>query len=233
MEIEKSHKMDNLKKVLSNIKVIIFDLEGTILEMDADWEKMRKKISDYFLENFNIKLEFKPILLKIDEALELLSKKRPINELKQIKEHALNIIEETHINAAKNSTLFDGIKDLLKKLKKLGYQLVVFTRSGKKSTKILLEKNGLNKFFKIVITREDTEHSKPSSEGIIKIMNFNNFNPDKYLIIGDHPYDIISGKNANIHTLGVLSGIASKDDLIKVRPEFILNNIVELLDYLD
>ena len=232
MEEKKLTIDDTLKNLLKKVKVIILDLEGTILEMDADWELMRDKIHDYFSQNYNIKMHFKPVLEKVNKAIEIISNKYPDSDLNKIKEDINNIIEQTHIDAAKNSRLFDNVIVLIEKLRNHGYKLTAFTRSGKKSTKILLSRNGLNDVFQMILTREDVMEPKPSPEGIEKIIEHYNYEPDKFLIIGDHPYDIMAGKKAKIYTIGVLSGIGTEDDLKKAGADYILEKITDIIKYI-
>jgi len=225
------NKNEEIKQLLMKIKVFIFDLEGTILEMDADWEGMRIQIGDYFLKNYGIQLYFKPVLEKIEDAIKILSSKKSMAELNIIRNKAFEIIEKTHIEAAKKSNLFQNIQKLLEKLQLSSYRLAILTRSGKKATEILLEKNKIKDFFEIVITRDDVINSKPSPEGVYKIIKHFKFSTDNFCLVGDHPYDIKAGKEAKIHTIGVLSGISSKEELLKEKPDYILNDITEILDY--
>ena len=226
MKLDKS-----LNRLLHKIKVFIFDLEGTLLDMPADWEGMRKDIHNYFLKNYDINMIFKPVLKKIDVAINNLSKIKSKSELEGIRKIVFTIIENTHIKAAKKSTLYEGVIELLTLLKEKGYSTTVLTRSGKEATKILLEKNLIIKFFDMVITRDDIIQSKPSSEGILKIINNYKFNPEFFLMIGDHPYDIIAGKNSCINTIGVLTGISTKKDLMQVKADYILEKTSELIKY--
>jgi len=222
-----------LKNILNKAKVLIFDLEGTLLEMPVDWEGMRNKIRSYFSDNFGIDMHFKPVLEKIDEALSLLAQTKAKSEIDRIKEQALSILESAHIEGAKKSVLYPGIFDLLEKLEKKNYILTVFTNSGKESTTILLEKNKINDYFKMIVTREDVDKPKPSPEGIEKIIKAFKLTRENYLVIGDHPYDILAGKAAKIRSVGLLSGISKKEDLLRVKADFILEKAINLAQFLE
>ncbi|TFF85570.1 MAG: HAD family hydrolase [Promethearchaeota archaeon] len=222
----------DLKKLLKKVEVIIFDLEGTLVEMKADWDQMREDIRNYFNTQYDIDMYFKPVLEKIDEVLNLLADKYSQSELDQIKDGALQIIRDTHKKAAKNSVLFDGILDLLEKLKKDKFKMAAFTQSGREATRIILNKNSIQKYFDFVITREDVDKPKPFPDGIIKIINHFKLNKNKFIICGDHPFDISAGKKANIYTIGVLTGVGNKNDLSNMNPDYILNSVMEIKKYI-
>jgi HAD superfamily hydrolase (TIGR01549 family) len=223
----------DLKELLKKVEVIIFDLEGTLVEMKADWDKMREDIRDYFTTKYGIDMYFKPVLDKIEEALNILSEKYSQSGLDNIKDGALQIIRDTHKRAAKNSILFKDILDLLEKLRKNKYKIAAFTQSGREATNIILNKNSIQNYFDLVITREDVDRPKPFPDGIIKIIDHFKLNKNKFIICGDHPFDISAGKEANINTIGVLTGIANKNDLLNMKPDYILNSVVEIIEYLN
>ena len=60
-------------------------------------------------------------------------------------------------------------------------------------------------------------------------MSRNNVNiPEEVIKIGDTIADIKEGKNAGCKTVGVLSGADSKEQLLKGKPDIIINNVMDL-----
>ncbi len=53
--------------------------------------------------------------------------------------------------------------------------------------------------------------------------------PEKALMIGDHPIDITTGRNARTLTCGVLTGRSQKDDFIAAGADMVLANAAEIL----
>jgi phosphoglycolate phosphatase len=47
-------------------------------------------------------------------------------------------------------------------------------------------------------------------------------------MVGDHPMDIKTGKDAGVYTVGVLSGHSKVDDLKKAGADIILNRAVDI-----
>ena len=62
-----------------------------------------------------------------------------------------------------------------------------------------------------------------------------NFDCDETLVIGDRLYtDILSGLNANVLSVCVLTGEATIEEITKgsIKPDIVLNNVSELYNYL-
>jgi phosphoglycolate phosphatase len=54
-------------------------------------------------------------------------------------------------------------------------------------------------------------------------------NPGKCIVVGDHPYDILSGKRAGVWAAGVLTGLAPKKDLKEAGADYIFKDLKELV----
>ena len=221
----------SLEDTLNTIKLIVFDVDGTLVISKADWDGMREKIHEYFESNFGINLEFKPVLQKIDEAISLMQKKDPSANIKNAREVALKIIEETGLEGLKKSYLIENGIEILEKLKRR-IKLAAFTRSGRTEASLALRLHKLEKYFDIVMTRDDSEKVKPDPEPILIISKKLKVKPKDILVIGDHPYDILAGKRAGAKTMGVLSGLAPSEDLKNAGADFILNSVSDIENYL-
>jgi HAD superfamily hydrolase (TIGR01549 family) len=225
-------KQMTLKDTLNSIELIVFDIDGTLVISHADWDGMRTKLRDHFKRNYDINLEFRPVLDKMEEAIEIIQKKNPQIDSQKIKDTVMQIIEETGLEGIKKSQLVKNCKKNLEKLRKKRKRLASFTRSGLKEASLALQLHNIEKYFEMVVTRDDTARVKPNPDPILLISKKMNINPDNILVVGDHPYDILAGKRAGTKTIGVLSGIAPKEDLLKAGADFILESIAEIEKYL-
>jgi len=70
---------------------------------------------------------------------------------------------------------------------------------------------------------------RPSPHMIYDLMDRNNIiRPEQVIKIGDTRVDILEGKNAGCRTVGVLTGADSREKLEKNKPDFIVDNIVDI-----
>ena len=132
------------------------------------------------------------------------------------------------LNNYKNSVcVFDGIKDLLKKLQpdyKLGKV------PSKKKSKLNKEVThfGFNKYFGIIICADDTQKHKPNPEPLLKYMELANAKPEEILYIGDSVYDMQCAKLSGVDFAFAKWGNKRQN----IEAKFTLLNPLDLLNCL-
>jgi phosphoglycolate phosphatase len=55
----------------------------------------------------------------------------------------------------------------------------------------------------------------------------------KAIIIGDMDIDILAGKKAGISTCAVTYGIGKREDIVKAKPDFIIDDILRLKEIIN
>ncbi len=125
----------------------------------------------------------------------------------------------------------EGAIENLTFLKKLNLKIGVVTASTKED--IEREKYYLypEKYIDGWITWEDSEKPKPDPLPLLKILNKLSLSPLEVIYIGDTKEDIEMSKKLNILTIGVLSPFTPKEKLISSNPNFIFNDLFELLNF--
>ena len=89
---------------------------------------------------------------------------------------------------------------------------IVTTKTGKYS-KVLMENFGLMEYFDVLIGREHVQEPKPHEEPILKALESFDVKDREVWMIGDTKLDLISAKNANVHSIGVLCGYGNRATL--------------------
>ncbi|MCR5836792.1 MAG: HAD hydrolase-like protein [Lachnospiraceae bacterium] len=56
------------------------------------------------------------------------------------------------------------------------------------------------------------------------------FSSEESLVVGDMPVDIEMGRSAGVCTCGVTYGNSSKEDLEKAGADYVVEDIIELMD---
>ena len=69
---------------------------------------------------------------------------------------------------------------------------------------------------------------KPNPGPILHILKQLSVSPEKTAIVGDGTTDIEAGKAANVWTCAVTYGLKKKEVLLKMKPDFMIEDIVEL-----
>ena len=87
----------------------------------------------------------------------------------------------------------------------------------------------MNDLFDVIVTGDDVDIPKPHPEGINKALAQLNIESSEAIFLGDSDADILAGKQANVHTIGVqwLPNFQSLE--FSVQPNQIFNSINEFI----
>jgi pyrophosphatase PpaX len=86
--------------------------------------------------------------------------------------------------------------------------------------------------YDVLLTSEDTERTRPDPEPLLKAIQLLHSKPGETFYCGDTPQDIIQGRRAGVKTIGLTTGLHSKEELKKENPDFIGDKIEEVLTVL-
>lgn len=206
-----------------NIKGIIFDLDGTLIDSRSAYIKAAQLAFT--------KLGLKPLTEL--EALEIpkkIEQQLPLNlEINNEYENFLEIYLNSYYSISELETkiLPNTLSTLEYLSKRVKLSLVTMRSVSKGSLLNELNHFSIGKFFNPIITALDAK-PKPAPDPLIKCIKKMNLNKEECLIVGDSVNDIRSGKAADITTIAVLSGIYSYDELSNENPDLIIQSIFSL-----
>ena len=127
--------------------------------------------------------------------------------------------------------------DLFTELKKRGIIVVLNTGYNLQTAHSLISKLGwiIGDQIDAVVTASDVSNNRPKPDMIILAMKqFDITDPQEVLKVGDSTIDIEEGRNAGCRfNIGITTGAHTKEQLETVNPDFILDNLLELLPILD
>ena len=125
-------------------------------------------------------------------------------------------------------TVFTGIPEVLEKLVQEDKQL--FVVSSKKSGVLLrnLQTLQIDTYFKDIIGSDKVTHYKPHPDGILKLVELYDLNPEETIMIGDAIFDLQMAKAAGVQSCGVTWGSHSKEKLQKENPTILIDEVKQL-----
>jgi phosphoglycolate phosphatase len=118
---------------------------------------------------------------------------------------------------------FDGILEMLAKLKKSGVHLYVLTNKPDLLTQIIVHKF----FANFIIDSQgviDGFPIKPSNEFTTMFLNKNHLKNDESLFVGDSEVDITTGTNGNLDMVLVTWGYADYEHMDKTNASFVADS---------
>ena len=186
------------------IKLIIFDLDGVLVEAkQIHFETLNQALSEVSIDYIISESEHHSIYdgLKTNQKLEMLSRKKglPTSEHDRIWRKK----QELTIEAISKLDKDERLIDLMRTLRKKGFQLACCSNSIRRSVLVMLSKIGLIEFMDLILSNEDVKNSKPHPEIYWKAMSSMGVLPDETLIVEDSPVGLLAGERSHAEVLRV------------------------------
>lgn len=243
--------MLNLDKLnLKSKKYIIFDMDGTLIDSIGVWNRTDQKLIE---EYAGITINLDSIQSERDAFLhsnqdsdiyiaycDYLIKKygfsiQDAEELLEIRWNKSGEILETEMNFKPN------VPELILRLKRLGFTLVLATMTTQvqldiysKKNKKMLEQIDISQVFDLITRKEDVKNKKPDPEIYNKIMQHYGVSPDECLIFEDSYTGVLASKNAGIEVVNIYDKYADLDrDKINSITDYSITNYRQFIDYLE
>jgi len=204
-----AHTIYQLKEDQLRSKIILFDLDGTLIDS-----------TEAILESFATAYAKFGLAVPADEdikvliglPLEMMFTKLGVAEAEAMdyvtayKEHYRTIHTE-------KTVLLENVKEALEIAHECARLGVVTTKTGKYSRE-LLEYFDIMRYFDVLIGSEDVENHKPHPEPILKALDSLGYSYGTVTyMVGDTITDILAAQEADIASIGVLSGYGNPDEL--------------------
>jgi phosphoglycolate phosphatase len=209
------------------VKGIFFDLDGTIVDSrEAYYEAARTAFRALGKEPPDAKAA-----LEIPRRLE---RKQPLSDLVNGgAEKFLDLYLRAYYSVtAEKARPFVSVSTALETLSKKAKLALITMRAVPRHMVVAeLEHFGIARYFTYVVTALDTSEPKPSPEALVKCVKALDVQLCDCVMVGDSVSDVRAGKAAGALTVGVLSGLFSREELAWECPDLILRDVSVLPDF--
>lgn len=205
------------------IKLIIFDLDGTLVNSGADiTNALNYAIRPYGYEQLTVE---RTISL-VGEGVTRLIEKLLGRKAADLKDVVLKRFLEYYSEHLADFTVpYPGVRETLEVLG--NYRKAVISNKREDLSKLLLDKLGLSGYFDIIWGSDSVSEKKPSPAPVLEMLKKLSCGPDEAVMVGDSNYDIEAGKAAGVKTVAVSYGYRHIS-LLK-DADFIIDNMKELI----
>ena len=186
---------------MEKIKLVIFDLDGVLVEAkNLHYEALNKALGNEYAISWKEHLS-KYDGLKTNQKLEMLTKVKGLSvELhSQIWEKKQKFTLEELRNLKPDGVLLSVMNTLVDE----GYKIAVCSNSIRKTVLTVLSKLGLMEFMDYIISNEDVQNSKPHPEMYWRAISKMGCLPEETLIVEDSPYGLLAASRSKAHILRV------------------------------
>ena len=213
------------------IKAVIFDLDGTLVTFTLDTKACRTEVIQYLKEQGlpnSLFLMNETAFDMLKKTKKHLSAKGEQQKFPKIEQNVCSIVERFELEAAKINEMFSGVPEALKTLKEQDLKIGLCTISSKKASSYVLSRFNLEPFFDAVTTRESVLAVKPNPVHLEAVLRDLDVKPQEAVLVGDSVKDIVCAVGLMVIAVGVTTGLASKEQLIRSGAHYIASSVKEI-----
>ncbi len=190
---------------MKSVKVMGFDLDGTLVRMKLDFNTIRKELG-----------------IPPGDTLQYISslpKDKGMSLMRQL--------EERERKAALEAEIAQGARELIQECRDRNIKVVVITRNSQESAALTLEVLDIE--VDMILSREEAD-PKPSPEALNIVLNHYGIEPYEMAYVGDYIYDVQAGNAAGVKTIL----LTSQERAHEWAPmaTFVAVDLLEVLDLL-
>ncbi len=217
----------------SNVRVLIFDLDGTLIDSKLD-----------LALSVNAMLEsMGRVRLSHDTIDSLVGNGAPVLVRRALTEGAEGEVTEADVDRGlayflsyyrahmlDNTVAYPGVREGLDLL--AGRAMAVLTNKPVNFSKGILDGLGLSRYFRFVYGGNSFEKKKPDPIGVQVLLRDLNSSQQDAMMVGDSDVDVRTARNAGIWACGVTYGLGL-EGLRANPPDLLVDSLAELPFYLN
>lgn len=214
----------------SSIKLLIFDLDGTLVDSRLDLIHSVNAMLEHF---HRAELPGEVIASYIGDGAPMLVRRAlgdPDDE-RVVQEALEYFLAYYRVHKLDHTRVYDGVKEALEVIrdspKGQDRRMAVLSNKPVNPSRAIVDALGLGDFFIRVYGGNSFHTKKPDPLGAKTLLQETGLMPDETVIIGDSSIDIITGRNAGLWTCGVTYGFAPRT-LDDAPPDMLLDSPQEL-----
>lgn len=214
--------------MLKNIKAVLFDLDGTLVDSMWFWES----IDIEYLGRYNIELpndlQDKIEGMSFTETAHYFKETFNIPEsIEEIKKTWNGMAWDYYINKVE---LKEGIIDFLDYLSKNDIAMGIGSSNSKDLVNVVIDKYNMSDYFTSIRTSCEVDRGKPFPDIYLKVAEDLGVKPEECIVFEDIPKGIISGKEAGMKVCTIYDDYSKNmDDEKKKLADYYINDYNELL----
>lgn len=209
-------------------KLIIFDLDGTLLNTIADLAHS----TNYALNKLGYPThEIEKYNFMVGNGIDKLFE-RALPEGEKSKENVLRVRKEFvpyyDVHNADDSRPYSGIPELLAYLQASGIQIAVASNKYQAATQKLIDHYFPEIHFTAVFGQREGVKVKPDPTVVFDILEVAKVTKEDVLYVGDSGVDMQTAANAGVTACGVTWGFRPRAELEEFSPQYIVDTAEEI-----
>ncbi|NLG26335.1 MAG: HAD family hydrolase [Chloroflexi bacterium] len=212
-------------------RAVLFDFDGTLIHQTIDFARMRRLAEDV-VRSYGLSIDAWQgmfVLEMIELAAAQLGEGAD-HRAQEMRARAHQAIVDLELAAAVGAQAFDGVVQMLADLRERGVRVAIVTRNCRPAVEAVMAQNQLSA--DVLLTRDDVAHVKPDPRHLYEALGRLGISGTQAAMVGDHPSDVQVGQAVGAATVGVLSPGLGPERFAAVRPDLLVQQVTEILQYL-
>ena len=246
---------DELKALLHQKELFIFDLDGTLFNTLGDLAPavnyamkqfgLKTHSNDdvrTFIGNGSMNLIRRAVAANYIDVniVRDIEKVATVLEREGYSEESIKEIHKVYSefyweHCTDNTEPYEGVVNLLQRIAVKYVRTrcaAMLTNKPVAPAQKILEKFGLENSFATYLCGDTTPERKPSPAGIFEILRQTGIAPEKAIMIGDDTPDILAAKNAGIDCITLFEGFGKAENLLPLEPRYTTGHIKDFAEFI-
>jgi phosphoglycolate phosphatase len=238
---------------INDIKMIIFDKDGTLIDIHHYWCSMIKFRAEFFTKSLkhinkqnlyndlvdgmgidltaNKMKSLGPVGIKprefiIDIALKIISKYSDIYTRQKVIDIFAQVDEYSKTQLSKIVKPLAGTVEILNLLKENNIIVSIATTDLSSRAIITMKELNIEHFFTDIVGGDSVNNAKPHPDLVELIASKNNIEVDNILVVGDSIADLNMAKNAGCRFLAVKTGLCNEE--FEEKSDYIVDDLTQV-----
>jgi phosphoglycolate phosphatase len=233
---------------MSRIRGILFDKDGTLIDFNATWSAVARKMAMQAAEGDAVHADRLLDISGFDHATgtfradsvfaagtnaEVVALWHPHLESGALAETVAKYDVLTAREGAASAVAIPGIHDAIARLHDAGYRLGMATNDSTLGAEQTLVALGFAHMFAAAYGYDAVARPKPAPDVVVAFADMAGMKTNEIAMVGDNRHDLETGRAAGAGlVVGVLSGTGTRETLTPLA-DVILDSVVELPEFLE
>ncbi|WP_108944735.1 hexitol phosphatase HxpB [Shewanella halifaxensis] len=186
----------------SQLKAVIFDMDGVLIDSEPTWQRAIFKVMNEL--GLNVCMEDMALTtgLRIDQVVEFWYQRSPWNNYNN-QQTAQAIVEQVISDISASGQAMKGVNEALIACKNYGLKVGLATSSSSAIVDAVLNKLNIRDYFQAIASAENLQYGKPHPEVYLNCAKALNIDPINCLAIEDSFNGLIAARAANMQTIAI------------------------------